>query len=270
MWASTLLNGNVQWRSHQEGQHKLQRPHQSWNHIFCVPNVQSTYRNTFVTPHTYLSIVFQFFIIFLLPVFWPLTTSAYFVLFSYQNVQLSRTFQPYLLAYFLKKFNIFLTIVYWKILNSSSNPAHFKLLLLARTLSYRHHSNFKPDRRLWTIFRLFTCFAVFCRFWDTAVLVWCFFCPSSDFIMGVYCGILSSLEWVMSSVEWRELLKIFINTTIKWLYLLQNSLKYTFYTSDSRKNCFLLSLSRSLPPSLSGTKPTGPSGEDLAIRVMWA
>ncbi len=66
-----------------------------------------------------------------------------------------------------------------------------------------------------------------------------FFCPSSDVIMGVYCGILSRLEWITWLLEWRKLSKFFRNEANKWLYLPQNSLKYMFYTSNLRKNCFL-------------------------------
>ncbi len=36
--------------------------------------------------------------------------------------------------------------------------------------------------------------AMFYHFWDVSVLVLSFFCPSSDLIMGVYCGMFPSLE----------------------------------------------------------------------------
>ncbi len=47
-------------------------------------------------------------------------------------------------------------------------------------------------------------FATFYHLCDIMILVLCHFCSSSDFIMVVYYGILSRLEWVVSSLKWRS------------------------------------------------------------------
>ncbi len=47
-------------------------------------------------------------------------------------------------------------------------------------------------------------FAFFYHFWDITILFLCHFCSSSGFIMGVYCGIFSRLEWVKCNLKISE------------------------------------------------------------------
>ncbi len=81
-----------------------------------------------------------------------------------------------------------------------SNPPLFELVLPPHSFSCGLHSTFKQDR----ILLLCSHFSIFYCFWDITVFVFCHFCSSSKFIMGVYSGMFSRLEWVMSSLEWRS------------------------------------------------------------------
>ncbi len=124
-----------------------------------------------------------------------------------------RTFLLLLFSFLL--FILFVIVILFHIFFNNVTPREFASNVLHTLCSLKPFGshifyatdtyqtlNEAEDFELFFLYSLFCYLLPFLSYCSFSFML--LFCPSSDFIMGVYCVILCWLEWVMLSVEWRS------------------------------------------------------------------